>query len=416
MRGRTIIGASDKVTGASTDFEWKRRDLRVRPESQVVNAIVSAKAVSSPAPTSAPCRLWNETSWLTLLPMRFTLLLGLVLATSLHAAERVFDFGNTPEGKIPSGFAPVLSGEGKPGDWKVVLDDVPPLIAPLSSNNPVTTKRPVLAQLSQDKTDERFPILLFDLDRFANFKFTTRIKMVSGQAEQMAGIVFRYQNASNYTVLRVSSLGNTLRFYKVANGERLGMITSPISAPTNVWHDLSVQCEGNQILCSFAGKEYPPITDNGQALGKVGFWTKSDAVSYFSDAKVTYKPLEMPAQTLVRDTMARNSRLIGLKVAVAGHEANTTRIVGSSDPSEVGRPGTDTEGKVLKDGQTYYGKAKKSVVVTMPLRDRNGDVIAAARVIMTTFRGQTEKNAVERAAPIVRELQAKIQTMEDLAF
>lgn len=344
------------------------------------------------------------------------LLLWLVLAASVHAAERVFDFGNTAEGKIPFGFVPVLSGEGKPGDWKVVLDDVPPLIAPLSANNPVTTKRPVLAQLSQDKTDERFPILLFDLERFVDFKFTTRIKTVSGQAEQMAGIVFRYQNASNYTVLRVSSLGNTLRFYKVANGERLGLITSPISAPTNVWHDLAVQCEGNQIRCSFAGREYPPITDNGQALGKVGFWTKSDSVSYFCDAKVVYKPLEMPAQTLVRDSVERNSRLLGLHIAVLGTSPSTTRIVGSSNPSDTGKPGTDTDGKVLKDGQTYYGKAKKSVVVTMPLRDRNGEVIAAARVTMTTFRGQTEKNAVERAAPIVRELQAKIQTLEDLAL
>jgi hypothetical protein len=50
----------------------------------------------------------------------------------------------------------------------------------------------------------------------------------------------------------------------------------------------------------------------------------------------------------------------------------------------------------------------------MPVRDRNGDIIAAARVVMRTFPGQTEKNAVERAAPIVRDIQKRVQMIDDL--
>jgi hypothetical protein len=33
---------------------------------------------------------------------------------------------------------------------------------------------------------------------------------------------------------------------------------------------------------------------------------------------------------------------------------------------------------------------------------------------MSTFPGQTEKNAIERAAPIVREIQKRIHSLEDL--
>jgi hypothetical protein len=48
------------------------------------------------------------------------------------------------------------------------------------------------------------------------------------------------------------------------------------------------------------------------------------------------------------------------------------------------------------------------------LRDRNGDTIAAVRVVMKSFPGQTEANAIVRAAPIVRQLQARVQSLEDL--
>jgi DNA-binding IclR family transcriptional regulator len=50
----------------------------------------------------------------------------------------------------------------------------------------------------------------------------------------------------------------------------------------------------------------------------------------------------------------------------------------------------------------------------MPLHDRNGDSIAAVRVKMKSFPGQTEENAVVRAAPIVRDMQDRIQSMDDL--
>jgi len=48
------------------------------------------------------------------------------------------------------------------------------------------------------------------------------------------------------------------------------------------------------------------------------------------------------------------------------------------------------------------------------LRDRNGDAMAAVRVVMKSFPGQTEENAIIRAAPIVKALQEKIRSLEDL--
>jgi hypothetical protein len=50
----------------------------------------------------------------------------------------------------------------------------------------------------------------------------------------------------------------------------------------------------------------------------------------------------------------------------------------------------------------------------MPLRDRNGDPIAAMRVVLKSFAGQTEQNAFARATPLVKGIQARVHSLQDL--
>ena len=85
-----------------------------------------------------------------------------------------------------------------------------------------------------------------------------------------------------------------------------------------------------------------------------------------------------------------------------------------SAAKDLGQPGTKSEQAVIGNGQTYYGKEKDSVSVIMPLRDRNGDPIAAVRVVMKPFPGQTEQNVIVRAVPVVKQMQAHVQSMQDL--
>ena len=331
------------------------------------------------------------------------------------AAELRFDFGATPAGQTPAGFRSLISGEGKPGEWKIVMDDVPSLFPPLVPGAAETAKKPVLAQVSQDITDERFPILLYEKETFGDFTFTTRFKTVSGKVEQMAGIVFRAQNETNYYVVRASSLGNTFRFYKVVNGERGTILGPEIAVPAGSWHEMTVECKGNKIRCLLNGKEaIPALTDSSFVSGKVGFWTKSDSVSYFSDSKITYTPREVPAQVLLRKLLEDYPRLVNVQIFVPGREPGTTRLIASKNMSEVGQTGGAIEHDIIANANIYYGKEKGTVSVVMPLRDRNGDAIAAMRVVMKSFAGQTEQNAIVRATPIVKEIQGKIQNLEDL--
>ena len=330
-------------------------------------------------------------------------------------AERKFDFRLEDEGKLPPGFRSAVTGQGKPGDWKVVLDEVPSLMQPLTPQAPSAARRAVLAQLAEDPTDEHFPLLICEDEVFDEFTLTTRFKTVRGVKEQMAGIAFRIQNETNYYVVRASSLGSTFRFYKVINGQRSAPIGPTLQIPSGVWHELMVECKGSQFRFLLDGAQLmPTVTDTSFTSGRIGFWTKSDSVSYFADTKIVYKPREPAAVSIVRSMAKKYPRLLGLQVYVAGAEPETTRLVASKDEKALGKAGTKAEYDVLHRGVTYYGKGKDWVAVTMPLRDRNGDPIAAVRVVMKTFPGQTEENAVVRAAPIVQEMQGQVQTLAEL--
>src|SRR3954466_12031748 len=116
------------------------------------------------------------------------------VAWPLQAAEKVLTFSAYKENETPSGFRSVVSGSGKPGEWKVLLDDAPSMFAPISPKAPATSKRAVLGQLSRDKTDEHFPMFVYDEESFDDFLLTTQFKIVDGVEEQMAGIAFRVRD------------------------------------------------------------------------------------------------------------------------------------------------------------------------------------------------------------------------------
>lgn len=343
-------------------------------------------------------------------------LMTLALALPLTAAERKFDLKDAAVGQSPAGFRSLVAGEGKPGDWQVRLDNAPSQFQALTPNAANYTKRPVIAQLAQDPTDEHFPLLVFDEERYDDFTLTTRFKIVSGAVEQMAGVAFRVQDEKNFYVIRANALNNNLRFYKFVTGMRSAPIGVDVFISKNEWHELKVQCQGNQIICWLDGKGLiPPLNDNSFTGGKIGFWTKSDSVSYFADSQVRYTPKEPLAQKVVRDTLTTYSRLRGLKIVAPQKEGAAAMVVlGSKNEADLGQPGAEVHQNVFARESIYYFKGQDEVSVVMPLRDRNGEMLGAVELNMETFFGQTEQNAIGRAMPIVKAIQTRIQTAKDL--
>lgn len=344
------------------------------------------------------------------------ILLLAVWPSFIFGAEHVFDFSKVPVGEAPPGFRSTVTGLGKPGRWQIVSEEVAPSIPSITGLSPAVSRRPVLAQTAQDPTDEHFPLLIYEAERFGDFAFTTRFKTVSGEREQMAGVAFRIQDERNYYVIRASSLGNTLRFYKFVNGERSVPIGPDMSIPQGVWHELTVECKGSQIRCLLNGKEVlPALNDSSFSIGQIGFWSKSDSVSYFTEARIRYTPRIPLAQRLIEDGLKRHPRLLGLKVfARSKSKSGPVQVIASSDEKEIGQQGDSVPMDVIDKDHIYQGKSRKVTVVTLPLHDRNGEVIAAVSVLLKPFPGQTEANAIARALPIVKEMEKRTPSWEDL--
>lgn len=331
------------------------------------------------------------------------------------AAEHIFNFDEFPFEKTPPGFHSTVAGKGEPGDWKVILDNAPPLGALPGTNAAPTARRLVLAQLSRDGTDNHFPMLIYDGQTYGDFTLTTRFKLAGGAMAQMAGLVFRFQDEKNYYVLDASGLDNRIWFFKVVNGIRGPLIGPHVDLKKGTWHTMAVECNGNHIHCRFDGREIMPMLgDNSFSSGKIGYWTKSDSVSYFADTKIIYTRRETLAQTLVREALEEYPRLEGLRIYAAKQKGEKPAVVASNNEKEIGKAGGKTEQDVIVHGKVYVGKAKGIATVYVPLRDRNGDPVAAVCVMLKSFPGQTKENAAARAQPVVRKMQERVQSLEDL--
>jgi len=347
-------------------------------------------------------------------PMRFVCLLPvLVSLLSAAAAELTIDFSDTKAGTAPEGFKALRAGAGAVGNWEVVTAKIPSAFEPLSPQAPRTAVEAVLTQTIHDPTDERFPMLVYEREEFGDFTLSTRFRITGGKTEQMAGIAFRLQDEENFYVIRVSALGQNIRFYKVVSGLRGQVIGPTIEITTNAWHELTINCEGNQILCSLNGNRVmPALQDTSFTRGRIAFWTKSDSQCQFVGARIVYTRLIPLSTRILELALTKYSRVQDLRLYTLPPEGGAPRVVASKEASDVGLPG-EAEAVAIHSGHVSVGKTKKSVAVVMPLRDRNGDPVAAVRVVMDRFAGQTESTAISRARPIVKLMEYQIQTTKE---
>lgn len=330
------------------------------------------------------------------------------------AAERALSFSRMKADEPPPGFRSALMGEGRPGVWKIIETEVP---SPLGSvtEKAETPRQNVLAQTSRDPTENRYPLLILDDEEFGDFTLTTRFKLHAGVVEQMAGIAFRLQNESNYFYIRVSGIYNTVKFAKVENGQIFNPVGPEIQLQRGAWHEFKIEARGNQINCWLDGKQpIPTISDPTYRSGKIAFWTKSDSVTYFADTHITYTPRESLANLLVRDISAKYTRVKNIRIV--GKKDGVLQVLASGRADEIGEPANDVETDVFTNDKKYVGKSKelKALLATVPLHDKNGEPVAAVRFEMDPFPGQTQKNVLERTAPMIKEMEARVIANKEL--
>lgn len=196
---------------------------------------------------------------------------GLVASTG-----RVVTFDNATVGKAPAGWSFAQTNRGGAPQWRVVKDTSAP------------TPPYVLAQVSNDATDDRCPLAIFDGVSVLNGDFSVRIKPVAGQEDRAAGVVWRYHDPNNYYLARANALTHNIAIFKVENGQRTQISTAvQHDIPSNSWSILKVSVRGKRFQVYVNHRRLLQSEDaTFRSPGKVGLWTIADSVTYFDDFRV----------------------------------------------------------------------------------------------------------------------------------
>lgn len=199
---------------------------------------------------------------------------------SLNPEETtLFDFENNITGQLPAQWSEYYTGSGGT-EWKVVEDN----------------GNKVLAQLYSENPNNHFNVIVNDGIVAKDIVLTARLKGVTGNHDQGGGFVWRFTDKNNYYVVRANPLEDNVVLYKVENGNRIDLplvgkgktYGADVQPMGNQWHTLKLIVKKDLFTVYMDEKELFKVQDQTFTHeGKVGFWTKADAVTYFDDLRIT---------------------------------------------------------------------------------------------------------------------------------
>ena len=199
----------------------------------------------------------------------FSALLTAILA--LNADSTTWTFDDAKAGELPKGWTATKTGEGPGSVWKVVERG----------------KQKVLAQTSADGPKPLFNLCVVDAPSMTDIELSLSVRARDGKIDQGGGPVWRYQDADNYYVCRWNPLEDNFRLYHVVDGKRTQLTTADVKVKTDEPHTIRVTHQGSRIACFLDGKKLLEADDKTIVKpGKIGVWSKADAVTDFDDVEI----------------------------------------------------------------------------------------------------------------------------------
>jgi hypothetical protein len=133
-----------------------------------------------------------------------------------------------------------------------------------------------------------FPLAIYNDVSLRDGDVSVRIKAVSGRADLVGGLIFRYRDSNNYYVARENALARNVAVFRVENGQTHQITPAvPHDISPNTWNILKVSVRGNRFQVYMNHRRILQAWDKTfNGWGKVGLWTQSDSVTYFDDFRV----------------------------------------------------------------------------------------------------------------------------------
>ena len=196
-------------------------------------------------------------------------------ATPAPESVSTWNFDGDPQGQLPPKFVVGTFFDGRPaGDWKVITTS-----KALSPPN-------VLAQLREKGAEHNYNLVLVEDTNATDLDLSVSFLPVSGKADMGGGLIWRAKDDRHYYLTRANPLEQNIRVYHVVNGVRKILKNYDEIIDVRKWHRLRVVNEGCRIQIFYDDKPIFDLCDETFRAGRIGLWTKSDAVTYFDDLKL----------------------------------------------------------------------------------------------------------------------------------
>ncbi len=207
--------------------------------------------------------------------------LALVLSTtSAIAAEvQLWNFDRDQPGQIPPGLQIGTLFDGRPaGDWQVTATDK------------ATSPSHVLAQLQGKGAEHAYKLVLIQATESENVDLSVKLLPIDGKADMGGGLIWRAADDRNYYLARANPLEQNIRIYRVVKGVRHMIQNFDHVINVRQWHHLHVRTQGCHVHVSFDESPIFTLCDETFSKGRIGLWTKSDAITYFDDLRLEVNP------------------------------------------------------------------------------------------------------------------------------
>lgn len=188
------------------------------------------------------------------------------------------------------------------GSWTSIDDGGPVLEANGARWSGATPRDSVAARLGElfgapDETfvahatgETAFPIAVWsDITPFSSGTLRVRFRLDGGESDQNAGIVLGLRPSGEYVFVRYNTKDGDVAVWEYVNGTRRVLVhgTTHEQLPLSEWHELVVTVDGAMVRGEVTGRSVSvEHTFEAPLVGRVGLWTKRDAVTTFRDFRV----------------------------------------------------------------------------------------------------------------------------------
>ncbi len=121
------------------------------------------------------------------------------------------------------------------------------------------------------------------VDDFHDGEISVRFRLLAGQLDQCAGILFNLKPNGDYLTVRFNGKEDNLVLWTFKTGKRsfVKKGSENVHIPLGEWHTIKIAVAGTQLRGFLDDKPILDYTLAEPVSGKVGVWSKTDSVSQF---------------------------------------------------------------------------------------------------------------------------------------